>query len=220
MGWAEFIAAFGVFFLSHSVPVRPKVKAWLVARVGPGGFTLGYSLLSLAVLAWVIGAAGRAPFVPLWSWAAWQGYVTVSLMLVVCVILGLAIARPNPFSFGGAGNARFDPARPGIVRVTRHPMLLALALWAVGHMVPNGDLAHVILFGCFAGFALVGGALIDWRKRRVMGQDWAWLEQARREADLRPQSWGGAGLRVLLGVALYAVLLGAHPYLIGVSPLG
>lgn len=219
-GWAEFIAAFGVFFLSHSIPVRPKVKAWLVARVGQRGFTLGYSLLSLAVLAWVIGAAGRAPFVPLWGWAAWQGPVTVSLMLVVCVILGLAIARPNPFSFGGANNARFDPARPGIVRVTRHPMLLALALWALGHMVPNGDLAHVILFGCFAGFAGMGGVLIDRRKRRAMGAEWVRLEHARRQAGPVPQSWPAAVLRSALGCVLYALVLGAHPYLFGVSPLG
>jgi uncharacterized membrane protein len=220
MGWGEFIAAFGVFFLSHSIPVRPKVKAWLVARLGQGGFTLGYSILSLAVLAWVIGAAGRAPFVSLWGWAAWQGHVTLSLMLAVCVILGLAIGRPNPFSFGGANNARFDPARPGIVRLTRHPMLLALALWAIGHLLPNGDLAHVILFGSFASFAVMGSALIDRRKRRQMGEDWGRLDRARREAGPVPQSWAVAVGRVGLGGVLYALLLGAHPYLIGVSPLG
>jgi uncharacterized membrane protein len=220
MGWAEFIAAFGVFFLSHSVPVRPKVKAWLVARVGPGGFTLGYSILSLAVLAWVIGPAGRAPFVPLWGWAAWQGHVTLGVMLAVCVILGLSIGRPNPFSFGGAHTARFDPDRPGIVRLTRHPLLLALSLWAVGHMLPNGDLAHVILFGSFAGFAVLGALLIDRRKRRAMGPEWVRLDHARRQAGLRPQSWTMAGLRGLLGLLLYALLLWAHPHLFGVAPLG
>lgn len=218
-GWAEFVAAFGVFFLSHSVPVRPRVKAWLVARVGQGGFTLGYSLLSLAVLVWVIGAAGRAPFVPLWDWAAWQGHVTLAVMLVVCVILGLSIARPNPFSFGGAGNARFDPARPGIVRVTRHPLLLALALWAVGHMVPNGDLAHAVLFGCFAGFAVLGALGIDRRKRREMGPEWGRLNAVRRSAGPMPEGWGGAIGRGLLGVLLYALLLGAHPVLFGVAPM-
>lgn len=220
MGWTEFIAAFGVFFLSHSIPVRPKVKAWLVSQLGQGGFTLGYSILSLAVLAWVIGAAGRAPFVPLWGWAAWQAHVTLSLMLVVCVILGLAIGRPNPFSFGGADNARFDPARPGIVRLTRHPMLLALALWAIGHLVPNGDLAHVILFGSFGVFALIGGALIDRRKRRQMGEAWARLDAARRAAGPAPHGWGAAVLRAVLGLLLYALLLAAHPYLFGVAPLG
>lgn len=69
MGWLEFTAAFLVFFLSHSLPVRPPLKPWLQARLGRVGFTLFYSLLSLAVLAWLIGAAGRAPFVPLWNWS-------------------------------------------------------------------------------------------------------------------------------------------------------
>ncbi|AWZ18881.1 NnrU family protein [Roseovarius sp. TM1035] len=220
MVWAEFIAAFGGFFLSHSVPVRPKVKAWLVERLGPRGFTLGYSLLSLGVLAWVIGAAGRAPFVPLWDWAPWQGYVTLGVMLAVCIILALAIGRPNPFSFGGANNARFDPERPGIVRVTRHPMLVALALWALGHLLANGDLAHVILFGSFAGFAILGAVLIDRRKRRIMGAEWLRLDHARRRAGMAPQSGGVALVRGILGLFLYAALLAAHPHLVGVSPLG
>lgn len=220
MGWAEFIAAFGVFFLSHSLPLRPKVKAWLVARVGQGAFSLGYSILSLAVLAWVIGAAGRAPFVPLWGWAAWQGHVTLGVMLVVCIILGLSLGRPNPFSFGGAQNARFDPGRPGLVWVTRHPMLLALALWALGHLLPNGDLAHVILFGSFAGFAAMGSVLIDRRRRRVMGQDWVRMDAARRAAGPVPQGKGAALGRVMLGLVLYMLLMGAHPHLFGVAPLG
>lgn len=220
MGWAEFSAAFGAFFLSHSIPVRPRVKTWLSARLGRRGFTLGYSLLSLAMLAWVIGAAGRAPFVPLWDWAAWQGQVTLSLMLAVCMILALAIGRPNPFSFGGAGNAGFDPHRPGIVRVTRHPLLLALTLWSVGHVLPNGDLAHVILFGIFAGFALVGGTVIDRRKRRAMAAEWARLDRARRQMWPRPHNLGRAVVRAALGLLLYALLLWAHPYLFGVAPLG
>lgn len=115
MEWAEFTAALGVFLLSHAVPVRPPVKPWLVGRLGQRGFTLGYSLLSLAVLAWLIVAAGRAPFVMLWSWEPWHNHVVLAVMAAVCLILALAIGRPNPFSFGGANNAAFDPARPGIV---------------------------------------------------------------------------------------------------------
>jgi uncharacterized membrane protein len=63
MEWAEFTAAPSVFLFSHAVPVRPPTKPWLVGRLGQRSFTIGYSLLSLAVLAWLIGAAGRAPFV-------------------------------------------------------------------------------------------------------------------------------------------------------------
>ena len=61
MGWFEFALAYVVFFLSHSLPVRPPLRPRLQARLGASGFTLAYSVLSLAVLSWLIGAAGRAP---------------------------------------------------------------------------------------------------------------------------------------------------------------
>ena len=93
-------------------------------------------------------------------------------MFAVCLILALSIARPNPFSFGGAQNARFDPARPGIVRWVRHPILLSLALWAGLHLLPNGDLSHVILFGVLGALPLpdvrssIGASKGKWAVRR------------------------------------------------------
>lgn len=220
MGWLEFVAAYVVFFLSHSLPVRPPLRPWLQAHLGPSGFTLAYSALSLAVLAWLIGAAGRAPHVALWDWAPWQGHVPLTVMGAACLILALSIGRPNPFSFGGARNDLFDPARPGIGRWSRHPLLLALALWAAAHVVPNGDLAHVILFGTFAAFAVLGGRLIDRRKRREMGADWNRLRVAVEGAPLL--SWRaskGTLVRLVAGIVLYATLLWVHPVLFGVSPL-
>lgn len=220
MAWTEFVAAYAVFFLSHAIPVRPPVRPWLTARLGRRGFTLAYSALSLAILGWLITAAERAPYVPLWDWAPWQAHVPLAVMVPVCLILGLSIARPNPFSFGGVHNERFDAARPGIVRWTRHPLLAALALWAGAHIVPNGALAHVILFGGFAAFAALGGRVIDRRKQREMGADWHSLRRAVATAPLFAPclSLGGA-MRVLASLALYAALLWLHPYLFGVSPL-
>ena len=220
MGWGEFAMAYAVFFLSHSIPVRPQVRPWLQARLGASGFTLAYSALSLGVLAWLIGAAGRAPYIPLWTWAPWQNHVALAIMLPACLILALAIARPNPFSFGGARNDRFDPSRPGIVRWSRHPLLAALAIWAAAHVVPNGDLAHVILFGTFAAFALLGVRLIDRRKRREMGAEWQRLRLAVASVPL--VSWslsGGTMVRFSTGSLLYATLIWLHPVLFGVSPL-
>ena len=221
MGWFEFIAAYGVFFLSHLIPVRPPLRPWLQDRLGRAGFTFTYSLLSVAVLAWLVAAAGRAPHVPLWGWAPWQVWVPLVVMLPVCVILALSIARPNPFSFGGARDESFDPARPGITRWTRHPLLAAITLWSVAHVVPNGDLAHVILFGTFALFALAGRWLIDRRKRRGMGARWDALRAATAAAALFPPpvSKGGAAVRLAAGAGLYALLLWLHPWLFGVSPL-
>lgn len=215
-GWFEYIAAFVVFFLTHSIPVRPPVKAALVGRIGARGFTMAYSLLSIAVLAWVIVAAGRAPFVPLWDWAPWQNHVTLSVMLVVCILAALAIGRPNLLSFGGRDNDRFDPDHPGLIGWVRHPLLTALMLWALAHIAPNGNLAHVILFGVFAAFAAFGMHIIDRRQKRGLGEErWAGLTRMRR--DIRPTANGV--MRVGVAVVVYLLLIALHGPVIGVPPL-
>ena len=221
MGWFEYSAAFVVFFLTHSIPVRPPVRARLLAMFGRRGFTIGYSALSLAALTWVIGATSRAPFVPLWGWAPWHSHLVLTVMGLVCAILALAIGRPNPFSFGGARNDQFDPTDPGIVRFTRHPLLLALALWAFAHMLVNGDLAHVVMFAIFGGFAVLGRWIIDRRKKRQMGADWDTTLSDVRASGIRldARSVSNLGLRLGLGVLLYAGLIWIHPVLFGVSPL-
>ncbi len=221
MGWTEFVAAFAAFFVSHSLPVRRPVRAGIVKRIGSLGFLLAYSALSLAAVAWLIVAANRAPYLQIWPWAPWQPYVPLIVMAPVCLIVALAVARPNPFSFGGTDNERFDPSEPGIVGWSRHPLLIALGLWAAAHIVPNGDLAHVLLFGTFAAFALAGQKLVDRRKRRELGARWEDLDRARRRGRsvtierLRL----GLAVRIIIAVALYVALIAIHPLLFGVYPL-
>lgn len=222
MGWLEFGFAWLAFFISHSLTLRAPFRPWLQRWLGQRGFTLFYSALSLTVLAWLISAAGRAPIVLLWDWAPWQTHVPLAVMLPVCLIFALSIGRPNPFSFGGARNDCFDPAQPGIVRITRHPLLLALGLWAAAHVVPSGDVAHALLFGTFAVFAALGTRLVDRRRHRDLGAQWQRLHDAvaASPAVIKPVSRVGALTRVLAGLALYAGLIWLHPWLFDVSPLG
>jgi len=213
-GWAAYLLAFAVFFASHAIPVRPAVKARITALIGPRGFTLAYSALSVAVLAWLIVAAGRAPYVELWPRAAWQSWVPFVVNAFAAVIVALAIGRPNPLSFGGTRNAEFAPDHAGIVGWVRHPLLVAIALWAGAHLVPNGDLAHVVLFGTFLGFALLGMRMIDRRKRRQIGADWARLAHTARRLEITP----GGLARVAIGLGLWGVVLWLHTPVIGLSP--
>src|SRR5215813_13805132 len=95
-------------------------------------------------------------------------------MPVACLLIAFGVAAPSPFSIAGRDGYSFDPERPGIAGVTRHPLLWAITLWAAAHTVPNGDLAHVTLFGLFAVFGIAGMVMLDARKRREWGQDlWA-----------------------------------------------
>jgi uncharacterized membrane protein len=225
-GWGEFALALCAFFASHAVPVRPPVRARLVRRLGERSFTLAYSALSLAALAWVVMAAGRAPHVELWPFAPWQLWVPNLAMPVVFALLGLAIGAPNPLSFGGGGNARFDPARPGMAGLSRHPLPLALALWSAAHLAPNGNLAHGLLFGLFLAFSVLGMALIDRRKRRQLGEG-AWAGLAARTAWLRPAGLADAAallrtpaawLRLAVAALAYLAMLTLHAPLLGVAP--
>lgn len=217
MGWIEFACALCVFLLSHAVAVRAPAKPWLVAHLGPRGFTLAYSGVSVAVLGWVIVAAGRAPLVPLWAWAPWQNMLVIGVMLGVCLIVALTLGRPNPFSFGGPKEG-FEPAWPGLVRWIRHPLLWALALWALSHGVAKGSLAHGIMFFGFAGFAVLGMAIIDRRRQRIMGAEWHRLWRQTRSSAAPAIDRRRDGLRLVLGVALWVGLILAHGPVLGVTP--
>ncbi len=215
-GWGEFALALFTFFASHRLAAWPAVKARLVARIGARGFTLAYSAMSVVLLTWVIVAAGRAPYVELWGWQPWMNHLTLSLMALATLVFVLAIGRPNPLSFGGWNNERFDPDDPGLVGWVRHPLLLVLGLWSAAHLVPNGDLAHVLMFGQFLLFSLLGVVIVDRRRRRQLGAgEWARLMKRRRR--LRP---GLNGLvRLAIALLLYGLLLWLHPMVIGVDPL-
>ncbi|MBI6630901.1 NnrU family protein [Pontibaca sp. S1109L] len=220
-GWGLFMAALAVFLASHVIPVRPPMRLWLIARLGLRGYYIGYSLFSVLVLVWLIVAAGRAPYVqvlpsgPVWRW------VPLLIMPVAIALVVAGAGGVNPLSFGAMGRRPFDPDDPGVLAVTRHPMLLALLLWSLAHLLANGDLAHVILFGLFAVFAFLGMVVIDRRRRRLLGPK-VWQVLARKTAWLSLS--GLVALRpsfaaMVLTAAIYVGLLLLHLPVIGVSPL-
>lgn len=218
MGWLEFTAALLLFLASHAIPVRPPVRPWLVSRLGLRGYIIAYSVLSLMILAWLVVAAARAPYVGVLPY--WEGFRWVPLLVMplACLLAVAGMMRQNPFSFGGLGLRAFDPEKPGILAVSRHPLLAAMALWAGAHLLPNGDLAHVILFGLFAGFAWIGMALIDKRKQRQLGAA-EWRRLSRNTARLNLARLRPSASEAGLAAAVFLALLILHAPVIGYSPL-
>jgi uncharacterized membrane protein len=151
-------------------------------------------------------------------------------MPLVCLLVAFGIAAPNPLSFGGSARHAFDPDAPGVAGIARHPLLWALALWSASHLVPNGDLAHVLLFGGFSAFSVLGMFAIDRRLRRTLGEaEWVRLARATSLIPLAALAGGRwrpsdatidaeLVLRLLAGAALYLTLLYLHQPIIGVSP--
>jgi len=225
-GWGEFALAALAFYASHALPARPRVRR-LAAAVGERAYLALYSLVSLGVLGWLIAAAGRAPHVVLWGPMPWLAWVPALAMPAACLLVAFGTGAINPFSFGGRRPEVFDPDRPGVAGVTRHPLLAAVFLWAGSHLVANGDLAHVLLFGSFAVFAGIGMVGLDRRRRRTWGGA-EWARRARRTglvpgAAILAGRWRPAGppdlLRLVIGLGLWLGLLVLHPPVIGVSPL-
>ncbi|MCG7519228.1 NnrU family protein [Ruegeria sp. Ofav3-42] len=218
-GWAFFLAALITFLLSHAIPVRPGVRGRLIETLGRRGYFAGYSALSLLVLAWLIVAAAQAPYVEVIPPFAIFRWAPLLVMPVVCWLAVAGLSIQNPFSFGGMGHRAFDPENPGILRTTRHPILAALMLWAGAHLLANGSLSHVILFGLFAGFAVMGMALIDRRKAREMGMEWTRLSRNTARFSLRPPRPWPRRWVWLTSIAIFMVLLHLHASVIGLSPL-
>lgn len=225
----EFAGALTVFLVSHRVPAMPGLRSWLVARLGERWYRAIYGLVSVIALAWVISAALRAPVVVLWWPQPWHAVVALVAMPFALALIGAAALTPNPLSVS-LRSGTFEPAAPGIVAVTRHPMLWGFALWAFAHLLANGDLVSVILFGGLGAFALLGMPLLDRRTRDRLGADeWQRLaaetaitpfaailsRRQRFHADLRLVTGAAAGIAVYVWLVLHG-----HAALIGADPLG
>jgi len=88
-------------------------------------------------------------------------------MLPAFLLAVIGLTTSNPTIVGEEGRVARPPE--GIVRVTRHPFLIGVGLWAVVHLIANGDLASFIFFGSLAVTALAGTVSIDAKRRRALG---------------------------------------------------
>jgi len=174
--WMPFTGALTAFLASHAIPTRPPIRRRLVGIVGERAYLFLYSAMSLLLLAWLFRSAGEAPFVELWPVQEWQPVVPRILVPLAFAIGTVGLATANPLSLS-IDRRELDRRPSSILGVTRHPVLWALALWAAAHLAPNGDLAHVLLFGMLLTLCLGGMVLMDRRSARRLGKA-EWIELA------------------------------------------
>ncbi|WP_137126431.1 NnrU family protein [Roseomonas sp. HF4] len=200
------------------------LRGAVVARLGETGFTIAFSVASVAAIALLVQAWQGAETTPLWFAPAWLRWVLAVLMLPAFVLFACSLIG-NPTAMGGA---RLIAAGPrGIQRVTRHPMLWSFAIWAAVHVVGNGDSAAIVFFGAFLVTALAGMPSIDAKMARRHGDGWAGFAAAssilpfgailagRNRLDLREIGW----IAPLAGLVLWAGFLHAHRHVFGVPAL-
>jgi uncharacterized membrane protein len=216
--------AAAVFLLTHFVPSTP-LRGALVRSLGERAYLGLYTVLALATIAWMIWAFARAPYVPLWSGDEFKAWALL-IMPLALVLLACGVTSPNPTAVRQEAALRSTNDPAGILRVTRHPVMWAIGLWALVHLAARGDEASVIFFGTFALLAFLGTVLIDARKRRTLGIEWTRFADVTSNVPFGAILRGRNRLRVEeigwwrlgLGLALYVVLLLAHPWLFGVRP--
>jgi uncharacterized membrane protein len=208
---------------SHVLLSSTGLRGSLRDQLGERGFLVVYSLTALATFAWFLAAYSHASTIDLWPRQRWMALVPAIVMPLATVLLVAGYTTPNPTAVAMERLARADDPAPGILRVTRHPVMWAIGLWAISHLLANGDLRSLLFFGAFAGLSLGGTVLIDRKKRLALGSDWPRLAQITSNFPFAALVAGRARLRwrdisllrVIAGLLLYVVLFRAHAIITG-----
>lgn len=222
------LAATGAFVLGHFILSSLPVRSAIIGAVGEGPFRAIYSILAGLCLFWTILAFGDAPFHEVWTPPQGMRHLTFLLVLIGVFFLVIGVTTKSPTAVGGDKMAGDPHPLAGILTVTRHPFLIGVICWAVGHLLANGDLASIILFGGILILAVGGIAHIDMRRRHSLGSAWGpialstsvvpFLAILQKRARL---DWRGIGLpRVVLALAIYAALAYGHQWFAGISLVG
>ena len=220
----ELIAALTLFTGIHVLPSTP-LRAWLIARLGRSVFMWLFSAVSIALFAWVWLAYRAAPIETVF-WVSGPDIRKISAMIMLFVLWlasAAVMGKPRVLLTGEQGLNAPDAIR-GVLRITRHPMLWAVGLWAVIHMANNADPASWVFFGYIAALSFAGTWLIDRRRKRLLGAGWELLRETtsnipflailtrRNRLALREIGWGP----VLVSFAVSVLVIVVHELLFGV----
>ena len=216
------------FLAPHVVPSVPGLRPWLIGKMGRFGYLAAYVALSTITFVWLILAVLRAPYSGLWVLRPWHVYLTLVLVALASVLLVAALVTPNPLSLS-LRRADANTPNDAILGVTRHPILWAFGLWSLSHILVNGDLASVMLFGLLAVFALGYIPLLDRRMQKIRGlEEWRRLSAGSSSmlfagyfrGNTRPRIDRRLIFAMVGGMTLFVSLLVLHGPVIGVNPLG
>jgi len=183
------ILGLAVFIVPHAFVTRRGERAALIARMGEGPYKIAFSVVAIVavvLIGWGFAVYRTTGWIDVWYPPAWTRHVTVTLMWIAVICVAAAYAPGN------------------IKRVLKHPMLVGVKLWAFAHLLANGDLGSIILFGSILAWAVYDRITL---KRRA-------------DAGAPPipvGGWKNDVVAVVAGTLAYLALgFAFHPLVIGV----
>jgi uncharacterized membrane protein len=193
MGLLVMILGLVLFLGIHALATQRELRARLIASTGEGGYKIGFALASvagLALIVWGFAQYRATGWIDVWTPPKALKHLTVALMLPAVILVVAAYIRGR------------------IYTAVKHPMLTGVKLWAAAHLLANGDLGSIILFGSFLGWAVFDRISL---KRRA-------------DPGAPPIQVGGPGndlIAVAVGIVAYLALgFAFHPVVIGVPVFG
>jgi uncharacterized membrane protein len=193
LGLSVLILGLVLFLGVHLLTTQRELRARFVVSMGEGGYKGFYSLVSLAglgLMVWGFAHYRSAGMINVWYPPAAFRHITEALMLPAVILVAASYIRGR------------------IYTTLKHPMLAGVKLWAVAHLLANGDLGSIILFGGFLAWAVFDRISL---KRRT-------------DAGAPPIPVGGVGndlIAVVVGIVAYLALgFVFHPVVIGVPVFG
>lgn len=181
------IAGLAVFLGAHAIPMLPGLRAGLGASMGEGGRKLLVTVLSIAGLAGIVWGMAYRPIVNVWFPPVWSSHLALTLMIPAMILLAMAYLPKGH-----------------VAAAVKHPMLLAVKIWALAHLLANGDLWSMALFASLLLWAGVDRMFIAKRTRAALA---AGEQPPSGPVPSGPPSlrWDAAG--VVVGLALYAAFV-------------
>jgi uncharacterized membrane protein len=193
MGLLVMILGLVLFLGIHTLTSLRKLRTDVIAATGEGGYKIGYSLVSFAglgLIVWGFAKYRATGWIDVWTPPVAFRHITVALMLPAVIMIVASYIRGR------------------IYTTLKHPMLTAIKLWAASHLLANGDLGSIILFGSFLAWAVYDRISL----------------KSRTDAGGPPIPVGGPGndlIAIAVGLVAYLALAFAfHPVVIGVPVVG
>jgi uncharacterized membrane protein len=193
VGLLVMIVGLVLFLGVHTLTTQRGMRAQCIAAMGEGGYKIGYAVASfvgLVLIVWGFAHYRADGMIPVWSPPTFLRHLNVALMLPAVILVVASYLRGR------------------IYTAVKHPMLAGVKLWAFGHLLANGDLGGIILFGSFLAWAVFDRISL----------------KHRTDAGAPPIPVGGVTndvIAVIVGIVAYLALAFAfHPVVIGVPVIG